>query len=155
MTGLARQVASALLPLALAACGLFAPEPVPVGVDDVDAVRFAERIQGFYGALENVPLDALITYENRELRAYFADERAFSDYYAALAGDLRDAAFRNGRAEKVLIDEFSFDGPGEARVELTLIGRHIRELLFWERRIRRTDLWRQVEGVWLLTPSKL
>mgnify|MGYP000459866457 CR=1 FL=1 len=139
----------------LAACGLFDVSRVPVGVEDADALRFAQRIQGFYGALENMPIDSLLTYESPELRAYFENERAFSDYYASLAGDLRDADFRNGRAERIVIDEFRFIGPGEATVDLTLVGRHMRRLRFWERKFRRTDRWRQVGGIWLLSPSKL
>ncbi len=147
----------AALPLALllGACALFDMTQVPVGVEDTEAVRFAERIQGFYSALENIPIDSLITYENRELRAYFESDQAFSDYYAGLAGELRDADFRNGRAERVMIDEFRFNGPGDASVDLTLVGRHIRRLRFWERTFRRTDVWRQVDGVWLISPSKL
>jgi hypothetical protein len=155
MSRVESRAVSVVLPLLLAACGLFDVTRVPASVEDVEAVRFAERIQGFYGALENVPIDSLMTYENRELRAYFENDRAFSDYYASLAGELRDADFRNGRAERVVIDEFRFEGPGEASVDLTLVGRHMRELRFWERKVRRTDRWRQVEGVWLVSPSKL
>ena len=149
------RVVGALLSLSLAACGLFDVSGVPVGVEGADALRFAKRIQGFYGALENVPIDSLITYERRELRAYFENEQAFSDYYASLVGQLRDADFRNGRAERIVIDEFRFIGPGEANVDLTLVGRHMRRLRFWERRFSRTDSWRQVEGIWMLSPSKL
>jgi hypothetical protein len=149
------RVAGTLLPLLLAACGLFDVSRVPVGVEDADALRFAQRIQGFYGALENIPIDSLLTYESPELRAYFENERAFSDYYASLAGDLRDADFRNGRAERIVIDEFRFIGPGEATVDLTLVGRHMRRLRFWPRKFRRTDRWRQVGGIWLLSPAKL
>lgn len=159
MAAPARRLAALLLlaglATSLAACGLFDPGRVPVGVEDREAVRFAERIQGFYSALENVPIDSLITFQNRELRAYFESDRAFADYYAGLAGEIRDNDFRNGRAERVVIDEFRFDGPGEARVDLTLVGRHMRRLRFWERSFRRTDTWRQVEGVWLISPSKL
>lgn len=150
-----RRVAGALLSVLLAACGLFDVSRVPVGVEDADALRFAERIQGFYGALENIPIDSLLTYESPELRAYFENERAFLDYYASLAGALRDADFRNGRAEMIVIDEFRFSGPGEATVDLTLVGRHMRRLRFWPRKFRRTDRWRQVGGIWLLSPAKL
>jgi hypothetical protein len=31
----------------------------------------------------------------------------------------------------------------------------MRRLRFWERKFRRTDRWRQVGGIWLLSPSKL
>jgi hypothetical protein len=148
------RLASVLLPLLLG-CGLFDVTRVPVGVEDTEAVRFAERIQGFYTALENVPIDSFLTFQSQDLRVYFEDERAFADYYASLAGELRDADFRNGRAEQVLINEFRFDGPGDASVDLTLVGRHMRRLRFWERRIQRTDSWRQVEGVWMVSPSKL
>ncbi|MBW2279363.1 MAG: hypothetical protein JRG76_12720 [Deltaproteobacteria bacterium] len=144
----------ALVPLLLCACGLFGgPEGVPT--DEDEALIFARRITAFYSLLEDIPIDAYFTYQNRELRSYFEDERAFSDYYASIAGSIRDAAFRNGRAEQVRIEQFRFERPGEARVDLTLVGRHIRRLRFWERKVYRTDTWRQVEGVWMLTPSKL
>ena len=126
-----------------------------MATDEAEAVIFARRISQFYSLLEDIPIDAYFTYENRELRSFFEDERAFSDYYASLAGELRDAAFRNGRAEQVRIEQFSFEQPGEARVDVTLVGRHLRRLRFWERKVRRTDTWRQIEGVWMLTPSKL
>ena len=116
---------------------------------------FARRISAFYALLEDVPIDAYFTYQNRELRSFFENDLAFADYYASIAGDIREAAFRNGRAEHVQIEEFRFERPGEARVDLTLVGRHIRRLRFWERKVRRTDTWRQIEGVWMLTPSKL
>ena len=89
------RVVTALLSLLLAACGLFDATRVPLGAEDADALRFAERIQGFYAALENIPIDSLITYENRDLRVYFENARAFSDYYASLVGELRDADFRH------------------------------------------------------------
>ncbi len=144
-----------LVASSLAACGLFDVSRVPIAADETEARIFAERIQGFYAELEDIPIDTLFVFKNRELRAYFENDRAFSDYYASLAGDLRDSAFANGRAERVEIDEFRFQSPGEATVDLTLVGHHMRRLRFWEMKMRRTDSWRQIEGIWMLNPSKL
>ncbi len=150
-----KRLACALVPVVLCACGLSGGRAGAVATEEPEAVIFARRISAFYSLLEDVPIDAYFTYESRELRSFFENDGAFSDYYASLAGDIRKAAFRNGRAERVQIEEFRFERPGEARVELTLVGRHIRRLRFWERKVQRTDTWRQVEGVWMVTPSKL
>ena len=149
-----RRLASGFLSLLLCGCGLFAgSEPEPT--QEIEAVAFAERIQVFYRALENLPLNALITFENRELRGFFRDSKAFADYYAALAGDLRAKSFKNSTAKRIEIREFYFDGPGRAIVDFTLIGDHFRALQFWDRELLRSDTWQQIDGVWLIAPEKL
>jgi len=139
----------------LALCACFGGGPAGEPTEETDVVFFAERIQSFYSALEDLPLDSLLVYEDRYLRSYFENERAFADYYASLIGEVRDEPFRNGRADDVQIEEFRFEGAALARVDVTLSGRHVRRLRFWTIRVRRTDTWRQVEGIWLVTPSKL
>ena len=51
-----------------------------VEVDVMDVVRFSERIESFYSALENVPIDAVMTFENPALPTFFASESAYMDY---------------------------------------------------------------------------
>lgn len=148
------RLTAGFLPLLLCGCGFFAG-PRPELTQEIEAVAFAERIQVFYSALENLPLNALITFKSRELRGFFRDERAFSDYYAAMAGELRDASFKNARAKRVEIQEFHFDGPGRAIVDFVMVGDHFRALQFWDRELGRRDTWQQVGGVWLISPQKL
>ncbi len=145
-----------LLPLSLSACLFFgdrAPDPTPVYEPDV--LEFADRIQGFYGALEGISLDTLMTYQDGRLRAFFDDERDFTDYYAELATSVREATFRNARAKNIEILEFRFDRSDSATVDLILRGDHARGLLFWDTVVSRTDTWRRVDGRWMLKPEQL
>ena len=148
-----------LLPVVLSAC-LFSACVGGVGpqgeaVDEVQILAFADRIEVFYRSLERIPLDVLMTYEDPDLRAHFADPSSFSDYYADLADQVREANFRNGRAESVEIRQFRFETPELARVDVELMGRHDRGLRFWQFGLPRTDTWRLIEGSWMLSPGKL
>jgi hypothetical protein len=145
-----------LLPLLLSGCFFFGGQaPTPTPVYEPDVLEFADRIQGFYGALEGVSLDTLMTYEDGRLRTFFGSERDFSDYYAALASAVREATFRNARAKGIEIVEFRFDQSDAARVDVVLRGDHARGLLFWDTVLIRTDTWRRVGGEWVLKPEQL
>ncbi|HKC52485.1 MAG TPA: hypothetical protein VKF60_16980 [Myxococcota bacterium] len=149
----------ALLALILcAAC--FGGGPAPVAAtsaqpsnEEVEA--FSTRIAAFYGALEEVPLDALVTYENKRLRECFASQGAFSDYFSALATEARELHFRDTTARKVRILEFNFDGPGQAGVDVAFTSVHQREIRFWSIGFMRHDTWKQTDGVWQIVPEKL
>lgn len=138
--------------LCVAACSWGAGSRGIEVLGDREVLDFATRIESFYRSLELVPLDIFMTYEDAELRAHFRDHRDFSDYYASLANQVRGAHFRNGVAERINIDEFQFESPERARVDLTLIGRHQRGLRFWQIDMVRSDTWELVEGAWLLNP---
>ena len=146
----------AALPLLACACiwpgaGTDPLEPV----DERGIVVFAERISAFYGRLENMPLNSLTAFEDPELRSYFDGEREFSDYFASVAAQVREAGLRNTRSERVLIREFRFDDQGVAEVDITLQGRHKRGLRRGMVEVQRTDTWRRVGGIWSLAPDKL
>jgi hypothetical protein len=153
-----RLVCGAALAVALGACfggGAAAPAPAESPVSDQDALQFAQRVERFYGALSEVPLDAWVTYDNKDLRGYFPSPGAYADYYSALATEAREATLRDGEARSVKIQEFRFESADQAVVEFVLRGDHERQLLFWDVKIDRRDVWRRVEGVWLLFPEKL
>ncbi|MCP4005644.1 MAG: hypothetical protein GY725_15750 [bacterium] len=147
------RLASGLLPLVVCACfgASISRSPVP----EAEAIGFHERARSFYQALESVPLDALVTYEDPELKTYFAGPAAFADYYSSLADAVRSLNFRDGRVASLEIQEFRFERPDFARVELRISGKHQRRLRFWEMEMHRTDSWRRVDGVWLVSPDKL
>jgi hypothetical protein len=147
-------VARALLLPWLLACGT-PGAGVPQAADDAAAVAFARRIATFYGALEDVPVAAIWTYESTELYGYFTGRPAFDDYFASLAMQVRSATLRNGRVERFEIREFRLLDPDHAVVELKLIGRHERELRFWEIELPRTDTWQRVRGTWTVRPDRL
>ncbi len=146
----------AILPLLACACiwpggGSNPLEPV----DERDIVAFAERISAFYRRLEKLPLNSLIAFEDTELRSFFEDDREFSDYFASVAAQAREASLRNTRADRVLIREFRFTDENLAEVDITLEGRHMRGLRRGLIELQRTDTWRRMGGTWSLTPDKL
>ncbi len=145
-----------VLPLVVCACvwpGGQGAQLEPV--DDAEVVAFAERISAFYERLENKRLDSLLTFEDPQLRSFFRGDREFSDYYASLAAQVREASFRNARTDRVVVREFRFEGDSVAYVDLMLVGKHLRALRPWEIQIERTDVWRRVGGIWTLSPDKL
>jgi hypothetical protein len=149
----ARAGAAGLLSLLVAACGVSAG-PV-ASVDDAAAVTFSRRIESFYAALEDVPVAAIWTYESPELHGYFTGRAAFDDYFASLATQVRAAVLRDGQVERFEIREFRLIDADHAVVELSLVGRHERELRFWDVELPRTDTWERVRGTWTVKPDRL
>ena len=143
------------LPALLACACFWGPSPQLEPVDEPEVLEFAARIEGFYRALERVPLDVAMTFHDQRLREHFRDDDSFTDYYASLADQVRSASFRNGRTDRIEILSFRFESQELARVELSLLGRHQRGLRFWEISLPRTDTWRLREGAWVLSPERL
>jgi hypothetical protein len=142
----------------LSACfGGSAAPPAAVGppISDEEAILFATRIERFYNSLAGVPLPALVTFMDRERHQYFATPTAYSDYYSSLATAARQNTLRDGEVQTVKIREFHFDGPDQAVVAYVATGKHERELRFWDIDLERQDIWRRIDGVWMIAPEKL
>ncbi len=150
-------LAATVCTLAFLACaGSAPPAPLPEPpVSDQEAMQFALRAERFYKALEGIPLAATVTFTNRELHQYFPNPAAYSDYYSSLATMVRQNTLRDGMVRSVRIREFHFDGPDQAVVAVALTGKHERELRFWDIHLERHDIWRRIDGVWLIVPEKL
>ncbi len=152
--------ASRALPLLLL-CACFGGGSPPVAatdtpqLDDSQIAAFSQRIESFYNALEDVPLDALVTYENKQLRDCFSSQAAFSDYFSSLATEARDLSFRDTTARSVRIREFWFESPDRAGVDVTFTSVHQRKLRFWSIGFTQHDVWEYVDGVWQIVPAKL
>ena len=124
-------------------------------VSDEEAMRFSLRAERFYHSLQGIPLPATVTFYNRELHQYFPTPSAFADYYSSLAMLARQNTLRDGQARSVRIREFHFEGPEQAVVDVVITGKHERELRFWDIDLDRRDIWRRVDGVWVIVPEKL
>jgi hypothetical protein len=132
--------------------------PAPTGTPtptDAEVAAFSARIELFYKTLEGIPLDTLVTYENKDLRACFATTSAFSDYFSALATEARDEKFRDSIARTVRIREFHFEGAEQAVVDIEFRSLHQRKLRFWSIGFDRRDMWTLKDGVWQIVPAKL
>jgi hypothetical protein len=155
------RLASGCLPplfVLLTACFASGSPPVAASspqLSDEEIAAFSARIETFYSGLEDVPLDTLVTFDNRQLRDCFETPSAFSDYFSALATAARDAYFRDTTARKVRIDEFNFEGAEEATVDVTFTSVHQRTLRFWNIHFDRHDHWKRIDGVWRIVPEKL
>lgn len=154
IASLARVLSVVLLASVSGGC-FFGGATPPEQVTDPGIVRFADRIDRFYRALENTPLDLRLTFEDDALRGFFANEADFSDYYAGLAGEIRAALFRNSTAYAVEVDAFRFPSEGLAVVDVRFRGRHRRRLRFGELELKRQDTWRLQDGRWVVSPAKL
>jgi hypothetical protein len=142
--------------LLCAGCFGGAPAAPPANAPpDAEIAAFSARIQGFYGALEDVPLDALVTYQNKQLRDCFESQGAFSDYFSALATEARQRYFRDTTARSVRIRKFDFTNPEEAIVEVRFTSVHQRALRFWSIGFDRYDSWHRTDGIWRIVPAKL
>jgi hypothetical protein len=146
------------LPLLLLCAGCFggAPAAPPANAPpDAEIAAFSSRIEGFYSSLEDVPLDALVTYQNKRLSECFETQGAFSDYFSALATEARQLHFRDMTARSVRIRKFDFTNPEEAVVQVSFISVHQRTLRFWSIGFDRYDVWQRTEGIWRIVPAKL
>lgn len=162
MTRIRRRRTGSLLAMVCAAvllgcfgAGAEAPAPPEPPVSDQEAMLFAQRAERFYRSLEGVPLAATITFNDPELPQYFPTPAAFADYYSSLATMARQKTLRYGEARRVRIREFHFDGADQAVVDVVLTGKHERELRFWDIDVERRDIWRRIDGVWVIVPEKL
>jgi hypothetical protein len=124
-------------------------------VSEGEVLELVDRLDRFYDTLEGRSLDAVDTYDDARLRAYFRSDQEFSDYYASLASQVRGASFRHARASRVRIRAFQLPDPDTAVVRITLQGQHLRALRFWTLEVDRIDTWRHTASGWIVAPEKL
>ncbi|MCE2390359.1 MAG: hypothetical protein J4G09_02635 [Proteobacteria bacterium] len=131
-------------------------EEVDVGVvADAEAAALARRVESFYSQLEGVSLTSELTYSRPGLPEYFASPEAYNDYFASLALQVRWEDLRHDQIERIEVREMRLADLDDATVEVVLFGRHVRRLRFWELELERSDRWRTIDGVWLLSPDNL
>lgn len=160
-----RRVLVACALLLLPGCAFFADESEPgprpdpqFGVDVVDSGAVADfhaRTQTFYERLSRRRFNTLATYEDQGLREFFRSQQAFSDWYANVAQGLADAHFEQNRPLAAEVVEFSFEGPGRARVQVVLKGDNGLPLRWWETITVHEDVWERTGDRWWILPGKL
>jgi hypothetical protein len=146
-----------LLAVACSSAGGAIPEPVggTVEVPPVEAIGFHDRIETFYRRLVQRRLNALDTFNDPVLRDFFRTPDLFFDYYADLAQALSAAHFEKSRAVDYEIQEFLFEDPERARVQVRFWGGDGRPLRPGQVILIRRDRWERSEGSWWITPGKL
>ncbi len=127
----------------------------PEVVEDARAAGFAARIRSFYDLLEGVPIAAETTHSDPRLPGFFTGRVALQDYMASLTAQVRASQLRGGLLDRFEVLEFRMLEDDRAVVELRLVGEHARGLRFWGLELPRTDHWRQVRGIWTVSPDRL
>lgn len=160
-------VLAAALSAPLAGCALWpfsrggaaaVPADPSFGVEVVSGpavLEFHRRAANFYGRLAQRRFNVIATFRDEVLREYFRSDRAFSDYYADLAQDLEDAHFERNVPTLLDVEEFHFEGPGDARVRVRIAGSNGKPLRMGSVDLEREDRWERVGGTWWIVPGKL
>jgi hypothetical protein len=135
--------------------------PIPAGpmgsvaVDADTAIAFQQRAEVFYQRLIQRRFNTLETFNDHVLREHFRSRDLFYDYYADLAQNLSEAHFEKSRPLRVQVQEFLFDSPEEARIQVRFVGDDGRPLRPGRVALIRRDRWERVDGGWWLVPGKL
>ena len=149
--------AAMLLALSCSSSGGHIPAPPAgtVAVGPATALAFHERAEAFYQSLIRRRFNALETFNDPVLRAYFASIDLFFDYYANLAQDLDDAHFEKSRPHGVQIQEFLFEDRDHARVQVRFVGDDDRPLRPNKTAVVRLDRWVRADETWWVVPDRI
>jgi hypothetical protein len=116
-------------------------------------VEFHLRASQFYERLTGRRFNSLATFRDPGLREYFETTESFSDYFSDLAQDLAEAHFERNQPVVTVVEEFSVDGPGRARVRVRMGGEDGQPLRFWTTHLVREDRWERRNGRWWIIPG--
>ena len=149
--GVGLTVLACAVPLQL----LPAPAGGGIAVEAETALAFQERADDFYQHLIQRRFNTLETFHDPKLREHFRTDDLFFDYYADLAQAFADAHFEKSRPFAVVLEEFLFETPEQARVQLRFRGNDGRPLRPGRVELIRRDRWELADGSWWLIPGKL
>jgi len=130
-----------------------APGSGVVVLDASPELEFYQQASQFYQRLTGSRFNSLSTFRDPSLREYFESEESFSDYFADLAQDLAEAHFARNQPVSSVVEEFSVDGPGKARVRTRVVGDNGQPLRFWSTSLVREDRWERRDGRWWIIPG--
>lgn len=150
-------VAGALVALGCASSGGRIPEP-PAGTTAVGpevALRFYQRAETFYQRLIRRRVNTIETFRDPVLREHFETQDGFFDYYADLSRALGEAHFEKSRPSSVEVQEFVFESPTRAWVQVRFVGSDRRPLRPNRVELIRRDRWERSEQTWWIQPGRL
>jgi len=114
--------------------------------EDVTALR--ARVEGLWGALRYSKLTTQLTKER--IAPYFENDKDMSDFIAIYASLFREKQFAREVVQDFEIERIVVEPNGVlARVEVRIWGKIYS---IFQHRIHEVQLWKNVEGVWVMKP---
>ncbi len=121
--------------------------PENESAEDIAAVR--ARVEGLWGSLHHAKLSTDLT--KKRIAEYFESPEDLSDFIAIYASLFRNKDFEREVVHHFKVDQIKIEPNGvQARVEVTLYGT---VYFIWQHRIHEVEIWKNVDGVWVMKPE--
>ncbi len=121
--------------------------PENESAEDIAAVR--ARVEGLWGSLRHAKLSTDLT--KKRIAEYFESPEDLSDFIAIYASLFRNKDFEREVVHHFKVDQIKIEPNGvQARVEVTLYGT---VYFIWQHRIHEVEIWKNVDGVWVMKPE--
>lgn len=115
-------------------------------VAETEAIR--ERVSELWGGLRKAKLTTSLT--KKRIAPFFESEQELSDFIAIYASLFRENRFWREYVHDFEIGEIVIEPNGAlARVEVTIWGKIYS---IWRHKIHEVQLWKKVDGEWVIKP---
>lgn len=125
-----------------------APDAADAGVD----ARLQARAEALYAFLEGKRVNLYALYTSETFRDFFTTEEALQNYVAYLTNALAKRRFRKYRIDRTEFLKLTPQDPETARAEVTLVGRHVHVIFFWDVTETIENTWKRIDGDWFVFP---
>ena len=124
-------------------------DSLPAGEVTDEVANVHARVEGLWSSLHHAKLSTDLT--KKRIAEYFENSEDLSDFIAIYASLFRNKNFEREVVHNFKIGEIKIEPNGvQARVEVTLYGTIY---FIWQHRIHEVELWKNVDGVWVLKPE--
>jgi hypothetical protein len=123
-------------------------ESLPAGEVTEQVATLHGRVEGLWGSLHHAKLSTDLT--KKRIAEYFENSEDLSDFVAIYASLMREKNFESEKVQHFEIGQIKLELNGvQARVEVTLWGTIY---FIWRHRIHEVEMWKNVDGVWVMKP---
>ena len=123
-------------------------DAAPAGVDR----RLQARAEALYAFLEGKRVNLYALYTSETFRDFFTTEEALENYVAYLTNALAKRRFRKYRIDRTEFVSLTPQDQDTALAEVTLIGRHVHVIFFWDVTETVENTWKRIDGEWFVFP---
>jgi hypothetical protein len=115
--------------------------------NDITVLR--GRTEALWNRFESAKLTTYLT--KSRISEFFENDKDRSDFTAIYASLFRQSKFQREYVQKYEVGKILVEQNGViARVEVTIWGT---VYLVWRHRIHETEMWKKVDGVWMMKPE--